>query len=181
MRLFTRCAKGSLRSPSAQRAAAPPQLYEALPLVALRTTAALQNCEKNPRFARFFFATSQSRRALYAILLDNQEIMKILYFFVLTILFSYNFQSKKVELNPLTEIEPINYSKLNEQIQNIRQENNGKFPIIKFERTKGNKHLLYFGEQHGNDPTDSRFDTIQKYLNRNQNETICTLFSLDFI
>jgi hypothetical protein len=107
--------------------------------------------------------------------------MKILYFFVLTILFSYNFQSKKVELNPLTEIESINYSKLNEQIQNIRQENNGKFPIIKFERTKGNKHLLYFGEQHGNDPTDSRFDTIQKYLNRNQNETICTLFSLDFI
>jgi hypothetical protein len=90
--------------------------------------------------------------------------MKIFYIFFLTTLFSCDFQSKKVELNPLKEIEPINYSEINEQVQNILQKNNGKFPIIKFEKTKGNKHLIYFGEQHGNDPNDSRFDTIQKYF-----------------
>ncbi len=90
--------------------------------------------------------------------------MKIFLFLFSTILFSCNFQSKKVELNPLKEIEPINYSEINEQVQNILLKNNGKFPIIKFEKTKGNKHLIYFGEQHGNDPNDSRFDTIQKYF-----------------
>ena len=64
----------------------------------------------------------------------------------------------------MKEIEPINYSEINDQIQNILHKNNGKFPILKFDKTKGNKHLIYFGEQHGNDPNDSRFDTIQKYF-----------------
>lgn len=90
--------------------------------------------------------------------------MKLFYLFVLTTLFSCNSQSKKVELNLLTEIEPINYSAVNDQVQDILQKNNGKFPIIKFEGIKGTKQLLYFGEQHGNDPNDSRFDTIQKYF-----------------
>jgi hypothetical protein len=35
---------------------------------------------------------------------------------------------------------------------------------MKFDKSKGNKHLIYLGEQHGNDPNDSRFDTIQKYF-----------------
>jgi len=64
VRIFPCCTKGSLRSPSVQRAAAAPQLHKVLPPVALRTTAVLQNSEKNPRFARFFFGTSQSRSAL---------------------------------------------------------------------------------------------------------------------
>jgi hypothetical protein len=90
--------------------------------------------------------------------------MKIFYFFFLTTFFSCTFQSKKVELNPLKEIERINYSEIDDQVQNILHKNNGKFPIIKFDKTKGNKHLIYLGEQHGNDPNDSRFDTIQKYF-----------------
>ena len=101
---------------------------------------------------------------LPAILFDHGEIMKIFYSLFLTTPFSCTFQSKKVGLNPLKEIEPINYSEINDQVQNILQKNNGKFPIIKFEKTKGNKQLIYFGEQHGNDPNDSRFDTIQKYF-----------------
>jgi hypothetical protein len=82
----------------------------------------------------------------------------------LTTLFSCTIQSKKVELNTLEEIQPANYSEINQEIQNILIKNNGKFPIIKFEKTKGDKHLFYLGEQHGNDPNDSRFDTIQKYF-----------------
>ena len=96
---------------------------------------------------------------------DHREIMKVVFFFFLTALFSCTFQSKKAELNPLERIEPINYSEINDQVQNILQKNNGAFPIIIFDKTKGNKHLIYLGEHHGNDPNDSRFDTIQKYFN----------------
>jgi hypothetical protein len=59
-----RCTKGSLREPFVQRAAAAPQLHKVLAALALRTTAVLQNSEKNPRYAQFFFGTSQSRSAL---------------------------------------------------------------------------------------------------------------------
>ena len=90
--------------------------------------------------------------------------MKVFYLFFLTTLFSCTTQPKKVDLNPLKEIELVNYSKLNEQVHNILQENNGKFPLIIFDKKKGNKHIFYLGEQHGNDPSDSRFDTIQKYF-----------------
>jgi hypothetical protein len=65
------CTKGSLREPFVQRAAAAPQLHKVLAALALRTTAVLQNSEKNPRYAQFFFGTSQSRSALYAIFLDT--------------------------------------------------------------------------------------------------------------
>jgi hypothetical protein len=61
-----RCTKGSLREPFVQRAAAAPQLHKVLAALALRTTAVLQNSKKNPRYAQFFFATSQSRSALAA-------------------------------------------------------------------------------------------------------------------
>jgi len=90
--------------------------------------------------------------------------MKIFYFFFVAILFSCTFQSKKADLNSLKEIEPINYSEINDQVQNILHKNNGKFPILKLDKVRGNKHLIYLGEQHGNDPSDSRFDTIQKYF-----------------
>lgn len=90
--------------------------------------------------------------------------MKNIYLLLLTVLFSCNSQPKTVELNYLPQIEPINYPEIDGQVQNILQQNNGKFPINKFEKVKGNKHLLYFGEQHGNDPSDNRFDTIQKYF-----------------
>ena len=55
MRLFTSCTKGSLRSPSVQRAAASPQSYEALPPVALRTTAVLQNWKKKSSLRSILF------------------------------------------------------------------------------------------------------------------------------
>lgn len=90
--------------------------------------------------------------------------MKIIYLLFLTILFSCNPQPKKTELNYLPEIGPVNYPEVDEQVQNILRQNNGKFPIIRYEKAKGDKYLLYFGEQHGNDPADTRFDTIQKYF-----------------
>jgi len=62
-----RCTKGSLRSPSVQRAAAAPQLHKVLPPVALRTTAVLRNSEKKSSLRSIFFGTSQSRSALQAI------------------------------------------------------------------------------------------------------------------
>ncbi|MBL7700690.1 MAG: hypothetical protein JNM14_00450 [Ferruginibacter sp.] len=101
---------------------------------------------------------------MLVILTGNKEIMKLFCFLFSVTLFSCNFQAKKPELNPLKEIEPVNYSEIDNQVQNILEENNGKFPLIKFEKKKGNKHLIYFGEQHGNDPNDPRFDTIQKYF-----------------
>jgi hypothetical protein len=73
-------------------------------------------------------------------------------------------QVKAITLNPMPEIETINYLDINNQVQQILQENNGSFPIMVFKKTKGLKQLIYLGEQHGNDPTDKRFDTIQKYF-----------------
>jgi hypothetical protein len=90
--------------------------------------------------------------------------MKLIYLLFLTSLFSCSFQSKNTELNLLKKIEAINYSEIYNQLRDVVEENNGKLPIIKFEKRKGNKHLIYLGEQHGNDPNDSRFDTIQKYF-----------------
>ena len=90
--------------------------------------------------------------------------MRFFTIFFLTLLFSCTIQKKNVELNKLTEIESINYAELNGELQNILQNNNGKFPILKLELIKGDNHLIYLGEQHGNDPSDSRFDTIQKYF-----------------
>ena len=90
--------------------------------------------------------------------------MKIYYLLFLTTFFSCHFQSKKSELNSFKEIEPVNYSEIKNQIQDILHKNNGQFPTIYFDKTKGNKHLIYIGEHHGNDPNDSRFDTIQKYF-----------------
>ena len=50
-----RCTEGSLRSPSVQRAAAAPQLHKVLPPVALRTTAVLQNSEKQSSLHSILF------------------------------------------------------------------------------------------------------------------------------
>ena len=83
---------------------------------------------------------------------------------ILIIIYSCNFQPKNEDLNPLTAIETISYLEINKEVQNILQKNNGIFPMILFNKTKGRKHLIYFGEQHGNDPSDKRFDTIQKYF-----------------
>lgn len=90
--------------------------------------------------------------------------MKIYYLLLLSVLFSCKTQTKKAVLNQVLKIEPVNYREIHEQVQNILQQNDGKFPIMKFELVKENKHLIYFGEQHGNDPADTRFDTIQKYF-----------------
>ncbi len=57
-----RCAKGSLRSPSAQRAAAAPQLHEVLPPVALRTTTVLQNSNKTFTSLDFFRKFAEPQR-----------------------------------------------------------------------------------------------------------------------
>lgn len=61
-------------------------------------------------------------------------------------------------------IETKSYLEVNNQVQEILQKNNGYFPIIVYNKLKGTKHLIYLWEQHGNDPKDNRFDTIQKYI-----------------
>ena len=61
-------------------------------------------------------------------------------------------------------IETVDYRKINDTLQEILQKNNGKFPAIIYNRSYGNKHLVFIGEQHGNNVNDNRFDTIQKYF-----------------
>jgi hypothetical protein len=71
----------------------------------------------------------------------------------------------KNNLPPIGKIETIDYRIINDTLQEILQKNNGIFPVIVYDKHKFNKHLIFIGEQHGNDITDSRFDTIKKYYN----------------
>ena len=64
----------------------------------------------------------------------------------------------------MPKIEHIDYAAIDSQVQKILQKNNGNFPVIVYEKSKGPKHIIYIGERHGNDPDDKRFDTIKKYF-----------------
>ncbi len=64
----------------------------------------------------------------------------------------------------MPKIEHIDYAAIDSQVQEILQNNNGNFPVIVYEKSKGPKHIIYIGERHGNDPDDKRFDTIKKYF-----------------
>ena len=66
----------------------------------------------------------------------------------------------------MTEFEATNYTELNEEFQKMYFEIIVEFTNHNIFTKKGTKHLIYFGEQYGNDPNDSRLDAIQKYLSR---------------
>ncbi len=91
--------------------------------------------------------------------------MKYLGIIYILTLFSCNTDEIKNQLPAIGKIETVDYRIIDNTLQEILRNNNGKFPVIIYERIKGNKHLIFIGEQHGNDINDNRFDTIQKYFN----------------
>ena len=87
--------------------------------------------------------------------------MKLIYLSLLILVISC--QSNN-DLKPLKIDLSLSYKQIIKKAENIIINNNGKFPILVYKNSIGKKQLIYLGEQHGNDPNDNRFDTIQKYF-----------------
>ena len=89
--------------------------------------------------------------------------MKYIALVLIVIFFACTSSEKKNNLPPIGKIETVDYRIIKDTLQEILQNNNGNFPVFVYDKQKFNKHLIFIGEQHGNDINDSRFDTIKKY------------------
>jgi len=89
--------------------------------------------------------------------------MKLLCLIFLMLLVGCNDYEINV-INPLEINLNVDYLKLHNQLQKKLEENNNTFPLLVYKNGINQKKLIYLGEFHGNDPSDKRFDAIEKYI-----------------
>ena len=91
---------------------------------------------------------------------------KLLFCILVFILISCAEKRKKHDLNSLEIDLTKAYSEIFFNAQTFMKIHNGKFPIMVYENQLNGKQLIYFGEQHGNDPKNHRFDKITAYFKK---------------
>lgn len=91
---------------------------------------------------------------------------KLLFCIFVFILISCAEKRKKHDLNSLEIDLSKNYSEIFDSAQTYLKTHEGKFPIMVYKNQLNGKQLIYFGEQHGNDPKDNRFNKILWYFKK---------------
>lgn len=91
---------------------------------------------------------------------------KLLFCILVFILISCTEKRKKHDLNSLEIDLSKNYSEIFDSAQTYLKTHDGKFPIMVYQNQLNGKQLIYFGEQHCNDPKDNRFNKILWYFKK---------------